>query len=126
MRTQYPFVAAVCIAIAFLVVSMSGVGAVFGTAGQPSISSAETLEENVQGESVSAEGGVSGSSDGELTEFIVNGLSFLGDMITFALFLPLQLQQLGLPYFWAYPLGIGAQLLTLLGFTMLAMNRRYQ
>jgi len=124
MRTQAFFVGAVCIALAAMVVGMSGVGAVFGTGEQPTISSSDTLNDTVEGKKPSADGGVSGSNDGELVQFITNGLTSIADIFAFGLTLPTQLRQLGLPDYWATPIGRGVQLFIFLGFAFLAMNRR--
>jgi hypothetical protein len=126
MRTQFVLVAAVSLALAGMVVGMSGIGGVFGTAGKPTISSSEALNDSLEDRVPSAEGGVSGSNDGELTQFITNGLDGLVDLITFPLSAPNDLIELGLPAYWAVPIGQGIRLLTVMGFAFLAMNRRFR
>jgi len=76
------------------------------------------------------EGGFEGSAgdqdESNLVSFIINGGGAVASIATFVLFLPVGLEALGAPYWFAWPIGLVAQLVASIGLIQFVTGRIYQ
>lgn len=132
MQTKYPLFLVLAIAGATLIWTASGMGAVYGASDPIGSSSpaADQLEDQVNDSAVGTNGSfdadVRRSTDGGIVGMIVTGSQFIVTFGKIVVFLPLQLQQIGLPAFAAGPLGLLAQALVALGIVQFLSDRVYR
>jgi hypothetical protein len=135
MRTIYPMVLVMALGTAGMMWSMMGAGQILsdsGDSGIDNLESTDKLEE--QGQELKDEEDEE-EDNGGFFSAIIQGvedsifglvLSAAQRIVSFAklaLLLPLELQRLGLPRGMAYPLGLAAQAVSLIGFLQFAAGR---
>lgn len=131
MRTLYPVVVILAIGVAGVMWSMSGIGLIYGQedpvdTGESSDKLNETAESPEQD---SDDGGLFGIGNVGEESFVGIAISAAGsivDFVTAAVLLPLELQRLGLPRWFALPLGLGAQSIAFVGFLQFIAGRDYR
>jgi hypothetical protein len=120
------FVAAVL--VAGMAWQLAGVNAALG-AGQSGPASGlntdalnDTADEhNVNDEGIS--GQAPGSDAGGLIGTTISAGQSIADILGMAVMLPITLENGGVPYYWAYPLGLLGQLVTFIGLAQFVSNR---
>jgi len=131
MQTKYPLFLVLAIAGATLIWSLSGMGAVYGPTNPIGDDSpaADQLEKQVGDSSISENGSFDASaertSDGGIVGMVVSGAQFITTLAKIVVFLPAQLQKIGLPIYAAAPLGLLAQGLVAIGVVQFYSDRRY-
>jgi hypothetical protein len=131
MQTKYPLFLVLAIAGATLIWVGSGMGATYGVNDPIGSDSpaADELQKQVGNSSVSENGSFDASSrrttDGGLVGMIVTGSQFAVTFGQIVLFLPAQLQTIGLPGYVAGPIGLLAQAMVAFGVVQFLANRRY-
>lgn len=65
-----------------------------------------------------------GSDAGGLIGIAISSGRAIADIFGMAVMLPLVLDNSGLPYYWAYPLGLLAQIVSFVGLAQFLSNRR--
>lgn len=121
---------------AVLVVGMAwqlaGMTAALGVTGADSPASGVPVDQlnDTAGEHNVEEGGISGQAPGSdaggLIGISIQAGSALADIAVLAAMLPLVLESGGLPSYWAYPLGLLAQLVTFIGLAQFVSNRDWR
>lgn len=112
MRGTWAMAVAIAIAGAAMMFSLSGYGAIYPNDPTDGLGPMESgLNKTADNESV--QGGIDGQITGQdpsLVSVIVNGASSVANIIAFILLLPISLQNLGFPFWFAVPVGLIAQL----------------
>lgn len=122
MKTVYPLVLILAMAMAGVMLSMSGFNEEVGT-NKHSSSLTDEFESVAGNVSVNQEDpGIVGSVATMLT-LVVTAVSQLFNIIVFLLLLPLELRGLGFPGFFAYPIGLSVQILGSIGILQFAAGR---
>ena len=127
MRTKAPmlFVAAVLVAgMAWQLAGMSaalGLGQSGPTAGVPVSQLNESADK--YNPEVGVAGQAPGSDAGGLIGIAISGGQGLANLIALAVLLPVILDNMGVPYYWAYPLGLLAQIISFIGIVQFVTNR---
>jgi hypothetical protein len=126
MRTTYPVVVVIAIAIASIMFSLSGAGALFGQ--DPTTDAAgDQLEDKANSSAINeAEGeglDLDGTSSSDLIGFIIDGASAVASVGVLVLILPVAMQNMGFPYWFAFPLGLAAQILVSIGLMQFITGR---
>jgi len=131
METKYPLFLVMALAAATLIWTLSGVGGLYG-AGDPISSggASEKLEDEANDSAASEggdlESGTQGSDEGNIVGLVISGVDFIVSFASMVTFLPFKLQEIGAPYFLAYPIGLLAQALVGIGIIQFAANRVYE
>jgi uncharacterized protein YceK len=116
MRTIYPIVVAIALIVAWTMISLSGFAAVVGQQGDQGVKGGEKLNESA--DKSPAEEGVDSSVlslDNPLTALITTAIDGFVQFSSFVLLLPINLQRLGFPGFFALPVGVAAQFIVGIG-----------
>jgi len=125
MRTIYPLIVVVALAMAVMAVSLSGFGGVTGVS-TDGLQSDGALNESVsnQGVEEGISGGVSNGESGLVGLTLSAGAAVqqIGSMVVL---LPVELRNLGFPRAFAYPVGVAAQLLAGIGLFQFTVGRRW-
>lgn len=128
MRTQFAVVLGLSLAAGVLVVQMAGFGAVTGEPPAAGMDAGDTLEEEAN-DSVANSGlqGDARSSDGDLVGVIISGVQVgFSALVAFTAKLPWTLNNLGIPWYGAYPAGLFVQVVMGIGLIQWATNRPYR
>lgn len=128
MRTIYPMIVVLAIAVASIMFAMSGVGALFGE--DPTTSSAGDDLEDRKNESAVQDAedgddglGLDGSSSSDLIGFIINGGQAIVSSAVLVVKLPLALRNIGFPVWFAFPLGLVSQVIVSIGIMQFISGR---
>jgi hypothetical protein len=124
MRAGWALVLALSIMAGALVVNMAGFGAVTGEPPAAGIEAGEKLEEKANDSAVNSglEGGAR-SSDGELVGLAINGIGYVFKIVEITVLLPFWFEDLGLPWYTAYPAGLFIQVPVGIQLVEFATNR---
>lgn len=133
MRTKYPVLVVMALATASLIWGMSGFGDVYGVndpVGDDS-QAADALQEESNESSASSGGTFEGSANtgtdsNNIVGLIISGISSIVSFGTMVALLPLELERLGFPRYFAYPIGVLAQTLVGIGIVQFATNRDFK
>jgi hypothetical protein len=113
------------IAAAAMMFSMSGYGVLYQNNPADGLGPMQSsLNETASNESV--ENGVEGQISGEdpsLVSMTVNGASSLGSVLAFIALMPVALQNLGFPFWFAYPVGLVVQLFGFIALSQVVIGR---
>lgn len=129
MRSQFAVYLVLAMAIAGMIFSMSGFNAVIGQDGHNSDlsgrvnDSAENSSVNSEGDTFNADARAQG---GTLVGFILTGGSAIMDVLSLVVLLPLELQAMGFPYWFAYPIGVLVEVVVGVGFIQFIVGRVYR
>jgi len=117
----------VAIAVAALMFSMSGYNAVMGYDGTND-QVADEFEDEANGSVANEDFEGDGRTDnsGTLVGFITSGVGRFGAAIKLVALLPAQLETMGFPRWFAYPVGLMVQFIAGLGFVQFATNRVFR
>jgi hypothetical protein len=128
MRTTYPVVLALALGIASIMFGLSGVSAVFDDTDQRPTGIADEVEGQADNSSVDDDGGFDADSrsEGGLIGFVIASAGTILSTAKLALTLPIALQQMGFPQWFAYPLGLATQIIAGIGFLQFVTGRIYQ
>lgn len=86
------------------------------TAGDNKVSSGEDEDGGISGQAP-------GSDAGGLIGIAISSGQALANIMALVVMFPLILDNLGVPYYWAYPLGLLAQLVAFIGLAQFVSNR---
>ena len=118
--------------IAFAILSGAGLGAVFGEDpdDHETTRAIEALEEDASvAQDADGEGGVSadvaGDSEPTLVGLAISAGGFAVQLVVAVGLLPVTLTQFGFPYYAAYPLGVVAQSVALIGLFQFVRGTEY-
>lgn len=124
MRTNFVWFLVLAMGIAALMWGLAGVdSALTGPSATDDLESGSELESQAPDEA--RVNGSANSNDGEsdIVGLILAGGAGLGNFINMAILLPIELQRLGFPQWFAYPIGLGVQVLALVGLIQFVTNR---
>lgn len=124
MRTNYVWFVVIALGVSALMWQLAGVdSALSGPSATDDLQSGDELESQAPGEAEI--NGSANSNDGEsdIVGLILAGGAGIGNFVNMALLLPLELQRLGFPYWFAYPIGLCAQIIALVGLIQFVTNR---
>jgi len=132
MRTIKIVLIVAAMGTAALMWSMSGVGAIYG-ADDPvgDLQSGENISNQGSGSAVSEDGNFSASADNSggadnIVGVVLSGATAITDFAAMVVLLPAELQRLGFPAFFAYPVGFLAQAIAGIGVVQFAAGRVYR
>ncbi len=105
MNTKYPLIFMLALGAGVLMVQMSGFMTV-ATGPDPTsgLNSPDKLNQSAKNAS-GIEGDASSSNDGDIVGLIIAGVTNMGKLLGMYVMLPWELNDLGLPWYAAYPLG---------------------
>lgn len=131
MRTLYFILVVFALGTAGMIWSLSGIGGVYGpTDPIGDTESADALEAQAANSSANNSGSLNGSAragdDANLIGVIITGISTIVNFGGTVVLLPFELQNLGFPRYFAYPVGLLAQAFVGIGIVQWATNRFYQ
>lgn len=127
MRTIVPVFVVLAIAVAGMMLGMSGFQSAWGAPAPQTASAQDQLNASAQNASPN-EGPVEGpvsSGESSIVGLIVNGLTTMVDIAGGVVLLPLTLMNLGFPAYFAIPVGALAELLVGIGLIEFATNREW-
>jgi hypothetical protein len=132
MNTLYPTLFVIALAVAATMLGMSGYTDAIGVTSDPTdgLGAPDALEEQTNGSAYQpdGDGGFEGSAEGgdesDIVGFIISGSRTVANFVGFVVLLPLELNDLGFPWWFAYPLGLASQLMATLTVAQFASNRR--
>lgn len=124
MRTNYVWFLVIALGVSSLMWGLSGVdSALTGPSATDDLKSGDELERQAPGEAEI--NGSANSNDGEsdIVGLILAGGAGIGNFINMVLLLPLELQRLGFPNWFAYPIGLTVQVIASIGLIQFVTNR---
>jgi hypothetical protein len=118
MRTLYPLVLVVALGLSTMLLVGSGAADYFQQSQNPT-TLADSVEKNATSGPVGGEGEgseLSGSAEsennpGSIVGLVIAGSQLITSFVSLVTLLPFKLQQMGFPYWAAYPVGLSVQLL---------------
>jgi hypothetical protein len=131
MRTAKIVLVVAALGTATLMWGISGFGSLYGTDNPvDGLQSGERLEKQANQSAVSENGSfdssAEGADEGDIVGIIISGTSALVSFASMAALLPFELQQLGFPRYFAYPIGLLAQAIVGIGVVQFAANRVFR
>jgi hypothetical protein len=124
MRAGWALVLALSIMAGALTVNMAGFGAVTGEPPAAGMDAGEKLEEKANESAVnSGLGGDTRASEGELVGIAIEGIGYVFKIVEVTVLLPFWFQDLGLPWYTAYPAGLFIQVPVGIQLVEFATNR---
>jgi len=117
MRTLYPVIVVISIAVGVMIIQMSGLPAVLMGGDQVSLIEADDeLQKDVNESQINAKGSPESSSDGNFFQFVVGGVGRFIEFGKLVLILPATLDALPLiPWWFAYPVGVISEGIVVIG-----------
>lgn len=132
MRTIKIVLIVAAMGTAALIWGMSGVGAIYG-ADDPvdGLQSGDAVEREGNTSAVSEDGNFSASADNSggadnIVGVVLSGATAITDFAAMVALLPFELQALGFPSYFAYPVGFLAQAIAGIGVVQFAAGRVYR
>jgi hypothetical protein len=129
VRTAKIVLVVAAIGTASLMWGLSGFGALYGQSDPVGgLSSGDAVSAQANASAVSENGSFSGAasaSDDSIVGLIISGTSTLVAFAGMVALLPVELSALGLPFWFAYPIGLIAQALVGLGIVQFAAGREW-
>lgn len=132
MRTIKVVLIVAAMGTAALMWSMSGVGAIYGTDDPvDGFEAGEKIQEEGNASAVSEDGNFSASADNSggadnIVGVVLSGATAITDFAGMVALLPWELQRLGFPPFFAFPVGFLAQAIAGIGVVQFAAGRVYR
>lgn len=128
MKAKFPLIFIICLSVAGMMWGLSGVGDVFVSDPSEDLNSPDEFNDTVENSSLEdgMEGSSAGSGDGDIIGLILNGGQSIIGILRLVLLLPLELQNMGFPRWFAWPIGLMAELITIIGLFQLMMGRQYE
>jgi hypothetical protein len=129
MRTIAAVFAVLCLLTAALSMQLAGVFSIVGHAPGENFQT-QDLEGQAEDSAVNSSdgfsGGASASGDGDIIGLIISGGQTFSEIATFIVLFPLQLQQMGAPYWAAYPIGLLLQIVVSVGLIQAIIGRSWR
>lgn len=125
MKTAVGLAVVGSFAIAVLILQLSGIAGILGIGG----TSQYTVDDNFEQQAdknksqLKASGGNAGQGQSTVLSFVTGAISTVFDFAVGAFLMPVTFKNAGLPWYGAYPLGLGVQALVLFGGAQFASNR---
>jgi hypothetical protein len=129
MKTTYPLVLVMAMAMAGMMLTMGTPGGTSFSDGIGEDKSSDQLTTEFEDTSASSNVGTDSMPTGGVTGMIflvINAAQQLFTMIMMVVLLPFQLRNLGFPALFAYPVGLGVQLITSIGIISFLAGRVYR
>lgn len=125
MRTQFLVVFVIALAVASMMMSMSGLNAVFGQSNSGDLESDLNQTAN---DSAASDGGFGADtrSEGSIIGFVISGAQSLGNALGLVVGLPYTLMDYGFPKFFAWPIGMAAYIFASIGFVQFLTGRVFR
>lgn len=124
MRTNAVWFIVMALGIASLMWGLSGVGGVLsGPSAADDLSSGDELESQAPGTPQINGSADTNSGESDIVGLILAGGAGVANFIGMAILLPIELQRLGFPHWFAYPIGLGVQFLATIGLVQFVTNR---
>lgn len=134
MRTTYPMLFIMALGVAGLMFSMSGYSDQIGTDPTAGLGAPAELEQQAKNSSLGDqdddnqqdgfEGSAGSADDGEIVGFIISGGQAVADIMGMLVMLPWELNDMGFPWWFAWPIGLVTQIVGSIGIIQFATNRR--
>jgi hypothetical protein len=132
MRTLYPILVVAALGTATLIWGISGIGTLY-TNNDPvsgESQSADRLQEQANSSAAAEDGSFEASARGggsdNIVGLVIAGVQSIVSFATMVALLPFELQRLGFPRYFAYPIGVLAQSLVGIGIVQFASGRFYR
>jgi len=123
MRTTYPVMIVIALAVASMMWSMSGFGAIYDN-GASDLQSQDDLNESANESSVRGFGADAGPNQGgNIIGLIFAGLDRIISLAGLVVLLPFELRNMGFPWWFSFPVGVLAQTLGGIGIVEFATQR---
>lgn len=134
MNTKMPVFLVLSLAVAYVIISGSGYGALIGGTPADHSPAAGEIEENVNERQNSTEsgapeqsGGVRGSDDSDIVSMIISGGQNIASFLKFLAYLPAELERLDpIPGYVAWPIGVLLQMVGAIGLWQFSSGRTYE
>lgn len=132
MRTIAPILFVAALGTAALIWGLSGAGAIYGVDDPVSgLESGDALEERSNDSAVSNDGTFNGSAENtdgsdNIVGIVISGIGAIVQFATLVALLPFELQRLGFPFWFAFPLGALTQAIVGVGVVQFASNRVFR
>lgn len=127
MNTNMVWFVVAVIGMSALMWNLAGVGDALGGAGPvDDLESGDELEEQAPDEPRLNGSADSSAGEGDVVGLVISGAQGVVDFIALVILLPTELQKLGFPQWFAYPLGRLAQIIAAIGLFQFASNRVLQ
>ena len=127
MRTKAPMLFVAAVLVAGMAWQLAGMSAALGLSQSSPTDGVPVSQLNESADKYNPEDGVSGQAPGSdaggLIGIAISGGQDLANLIAMAVLLPVVLDNMGMPYYWAYPLGLLAQIISFIGIVQFATNR---
>lgn len=122
MRTQFLVVIVIALAVASMMLSMSGLNAVFG---QSKNADLESDLNSTANDTAAGEGDFSADarSEGSIVGFVISGAQSLGNALSMIVGLPYTLMGMGFPKYFAWPVGMAGYIIASIGFVQFITGR---
>lgn len=124
MRTNFVWFLVLALGISALMWQLAGVGSVLsGDNAAGGLESGDELEAQAPDEPRVNGSANSNTGESDIVGLILAGGAGIANFVNMAVLLPLELQRLGFPYWFAYPIGLGVQVIALIGIIQFLSNR---
>lgn len=128
MRTIMALFVILSIATAGLVFDLSGFDDAVSDDPSDNLQSTDELEKKGNDNELkdNFSGAASSENDGDVVGMIISGISAFFSYAGMVVLLPLELQNMGFPWFFAYPAGLFLQIMASIGLVQAASNREWR
>lgn len=124
MRTNFVWFLVIALGISALMWNLAGVdSALSGPSATDDLKSGDELESQAPGEAEVNGSADSNSGESDIVGLVLAGGAGIANFVNMALLLPLELQRLGFPQWFAYPIGLAVQVIALVGLIQFVTNR---
>jgi hypothetical protein len=126
MKTTYPVLVVMALAVASLMWGMSGIGSLYTDDRMSEIQSGEDLEKTSENSSVHGYNASAGPNEGgNIFGLIISGAVRVSRIAGMVVLLPLELYTLGFPWWFAAPVGTLIELIVGIGILEFVTNREW-
>lgn len=124
MNTNYAWVLILSIGVAALMWNLAGVDTVLdGPSPAGDLQSGSELEDEAPDQPRLNGSADSSAGEGDIVGLVISGAKAVSDFIGMVVLLPIELQRIGFPQWFAYPIGLAAQIFAAIGLVQFATNR---
>lgn len=128
MRTKGPILLVIALGMAAMMWGMAGVDEAYSSDSIDDLQSADELQSEANQSAVndSFEGQAGQTDDGDIVGLIVSGLSSVARFAGMVALLPVELRNLGAPWWFAFPIGVTAQAIVGIGIIQFGTGRLFE
>lgn len=127
MRTNFVWFLVLALGISSLMWGLADVdGSLTGPSATDDLKSGDELESQAPGDAEINGSADTNSGESDIVGLIIAGGSGIANFVNMAILLPIELQRLGFPNWFAYPIGLGVQVIALIGLIQFITNRVLQ